>query len=65
MIPAALIGILFNAEIEALFKNNGVTPFNGHARLLQKNHVEVTNKKAERFVLIAKDVILATVFSLN
>ena len=46
--------------IKALFKNNGVTPFNGHARLLQKNHVEVTNRKEERFVLIAKDVILAT-----
>ncbi|MDG2316030.1 MAG: FAD-dependent oxidoreductase, partial [Gammaproteobacteria bacterium] len=46
--------------IEALFKNNGVTPFSGHARLLQKNHVEVTNKKAEKFVLVAKDVILAT-----
>ena len=46
--------------IKALFKNNGVTPFNGHARLLQKNHVEVTNKKAETSVLVAKDVILAT-----
>jgi len=46
--------------IEALFKSNGVTPFQGHGRLLGANQVEVVEADGASSILSAKHVILAS-----
>jgi dihydrolipoamide dehydrogenase len=46
--------------IVALFKSNGVVPFQGHGRLLANNRVEVVNGGGETQIVRGKDVVIAT-----
>lgn len=54
IVKASTMGIL------ALFKSAGVTPLQGHGKLLKNNQVEFTGKDGAKQTLSAKHVVLAS-----